>query len=40
LKFSDLVELISKKPIPPHVRQLVTEIMVSDEEDEDVEVIL
>lgn len=38
LKFSDLVELVSKKPILPHVRHLVTEIMVSDEEGEDVEV--
>ncbi|KAL9712523.1 E1 ubiquitin-activating protein [Leucoagaricus gongylophorus] len=38
LKFSDLVELVSKRPILPHVRHLVTEIMVSDEEGEDVEV--
>jgi len=38
LKFSNLVELVSKKPIPPHVKQLVTEIMVTDEEGEDVEV--
>ncbi|KAF5363942.1 hypothetical protein D9756_000809 [Leucocoprinus leucothites] len=38
LRFSDLVELVSKKPIPPHVKQLVTEIMVSDEDGEDVEV--
>ncbi|KAJ3572643.1 hypothetical protein NP233_g2953 [Leucocoprinus birnbaumii] len=38
LQFSKLVELVSKKPIPPHVKQLVTEIMVCDEEGEDVEV--
>ncbi|XP_006459927.1 hypothetical protein AGABI2DRAFT_191711 [Agaricus bisporus var. bisporus H97] len=38
LKFSNLVELVSKKPIPPHVKQLVTEVMVSDEDGEDVEV--
>ncbi|KAF9452196.1 ubiquitin activating enzyme [Macrolepiota fuliginosa MF-IS2] len=38
LKFSDLVELVSKKPIPPHAKQLVTEIMVTDEDGEDVEV--
>ncbi|KIY73793.1 ubiquitin activating enzyme [Cylindrobasidium torrendii FP15055 ss-10] len=38
LKFSKLVETVSKKPVPPHVKHLVTEIMVTDEEDEDVEV--
>lgn len=38
MKFSKLVETVSKKPIPPHVKQLVVEIMVTDEEDEDVEV--
>lgn len=38
LRFSNLVELVSKKPIPPHAKQLVTEVMVTDEEGEDVEV--
>lgn len=38
MKFSKLVEFVSKKPIPPHVKQLVVEVMVSDEEGEDVEV--
>ncbi|KAJ7068023.1 ubiquitin activating enzyme [Mycena amicta] len=38
LKFSKLVETVSKKPIPPHVKHLITEVMVSDENDEDVEV--
>jgi len=38
MKFSKLVEHVSKKPIPPHVRHLVVEIMVSDEMGEDVEV--
>jgi hypothetical protein len=37
LKFNNLVELVSKKPIPPHVKQLITEIMANDEEGEDVE---
>ncbi|KAG6838007.1 hypothetical protein H0H93_008401 [Arthromyces matolae] len=37
MKFSKLVEHVSRKPIPPHVKQLVVEIMVSDEEGEDVE---
>jgi ubiquitin-activating enzyme E1 len=38
MKFSKLVELISKKPIPSHTKHLIAEIMVSDEEGEDVEV--
>lgn len=40
LKFSKLVELVSKKPIPPHVKHLIVEVMVTDEEGEDVEVRL
>ncbi|KAJ7638566.1 hypothetical protein FB45DRAFT_988580 [Roridomyces roridus] len=38
MKFSKLVEFVSKKAIPPHSKQLVVEVMVSDEDDEDVEV--
>ncbi|KAJ7667732.1 ubiquitin activating enzyme [Mycena polygramma] len=38
MKFSKLVEFVSKKAIPPHVKHLVVEVMVSDEEGEDVEV--
>ncbi|PPQ92377.1 hypothetical protein CVT25_008727 [Psilocybe cyanescens] len=38
MKFSHLVENVSKKPIPPHSKQLVVEVMVTDETDEDVEV--
>jgi len=38
MKFSKLVEHVSKKPIPPHVHHLVVEVMVSDETGEDVEV--
>ncbi|KAF8220368.1 ubiquitin activating enzyme [Tricholoma matsutake] len=38
MKFSKLVEHVSKKPIPPHVRHLVVEVMVSDDTGEDVEV--
>lgn len=38
MKFSALVEHVSKKPIPPHVSYLIVEVMVSDENDEDVEV--
>ena len=38
LKFSKLVETVSKKPIPPHVKHLIVEVMVMDEEGEDVEV--
>lgn len=40
MKFSKLVEFVSKKPIPPHVKHLVVEVMVSDEEGEDVEVFI
>jgi hypothetical protein len=38
MKFSKLVENVSKKPIPPHTKHLLTEVMVMDEEGEDVEV--
>ncbi|TBU32859.1 ubiquitin activating enzyme [Dichomitus squalens] len=38
MKFSKLVEHVSKKPIPPHTKHLIVEVMVSDEEGEDVEV--
>ena len=40
MRFSHLVEHVSKKPIPPHVKHLIVEVMVSDEEGEDVEVCL
>lgn len=38
MKFSQLVEHVSKKAIGPHVKHLIVEIMVTDEDDEDVEV--
>jgi ubiquitin-activating enzyme E1 len=38
MKFSHLVEHVSKKPIPPHAKYLIVEVMVADESDEDVEV--
>ncbi|EGO01702.1 hypothetical protein SERLA73DRAFT_103641 [Serpula lacrymans var. lacrymans S7.3] len=38
MKFSKLVEHVSKKAIPPHTKHLLVEVMVSDEEGEDVEV--
>lgn len=38
MKFSKLVEFVSKKPIPPHTKHLVVEVMVSDQDGEDVEV--
>lgn len=38
MKMSELVENVSKKPIPPHVKNLLVEVMVNDEDDEDVEV--
>ena len=38
MQFSKLVEHVSKKPLPPHTKTLVVEVMASDEEGEDVEV--
>ncbi|KAI0324963.1 ubiquitin activating enzyme [Cubamyces sp. BRFM 1775] len=38
MKFSKLVEHVSKKPLPSHAKHLIVEVMVSDEEGEDVEV--
>lgn len=38
MKFSQLVEHVSKKPIAPHIKHLIAEVMVTDENDEDVEV--
>jgi ubiquitin-activating enzyme E1 len=38
MKFSKLVEHINKKPIAPHVKHLIVEVMVTDEDGEDVEV--
>ncbi|WVO16344.1 hypothetical protein L204_104019 [Cryptococcus depauperatus] len=38
MRMSDLVEHVGKKPIPPHVKNLLVEVMVNDENDEDVEV--
>lgn len=38
MKMSELVENVSKKPIPPWTKNLLVEVMVNDENDEDVEV--
>jgi ubiquitin-activating enzyme E1 len=38
MKFSKLVEHVSRKPIPPHVKHLIVEVMVLDKDGEDVEV--
>jgi len=38
LKFSALVERVTKKPVPTHVTHFVVEVMASDEDGEDVEV--
>ena len=38
MKFSKLVEFVSKKPLPAHTKHLIVEVMVCDEEGEDVEV--
>ncbi|KAI0796755.1 ubiquitin activating enzyme [Abortiporus biennis] len=38
MRFSKLVEHVSKKPVAPHVRHFIVEVMVTDEEGEDVEV--
>ncbi|KAJ1929637.1 E1 ubiquitin-activating protein [Tieghemiomyces parasiticus] len=38
MKMSQLVETVSKKPIPSHVKAIVLEICANDRDDEDVEV--
>ncbi|WVQ99264.1 hypothetical protein IAU59_006396 [Kwoniella sp. CBS 9459] len=38
MKMSELVEHVSKKPIPPWTKNLLVEVMVDDEDGEDVEV--
>ncbi|ORX50072.1 ubiquitin-activating enzyme E1 [Piromyces finnis] len=38
MKISTLVETVSKKPIPDHIKSLVLELCVNDKNDEDVEV--
>jgi hypothetical protein len=40
MRMSELVESVSKKPIPPWTKNLLVEVMVNDEDDEDVEVRL
>lgn len=37
-RLSDLVETISKKPIPEHQKNVILEITAEDETEEDVEV--
>ncbi|KAI8850612.1 ubiquitin-activating emzyme E1 [Chytridium lagenaria] len=38
LKLSELIETVSRKPIPPHVSYIVVEVCVNDKDGEDVEV--
>jgi ubiquitin-activating enzyme E1 len=38
MRFSALVEHVTKKPVPTHVTHFVVEVMASDEKEEDVEV--
>jgi ubiquitin-activating enzyme E1 len=38
MKFSKLVEHVSKRPVSPHIKSFTVEVMVMDEEGEDVEV--
>ncbi|KAL4075784.1 hypothetical protein J3A83DRAFT_4356971 [Scleroderma citrinum] len=38
MKFSKLVEHVSKRPIPPHTKHLLVEVMLMDDDGEDVEV--
>jgi ubiquitin-activating enzyme E1 len=40
MRFSALVEHVTKKPIPSHVTHFVVEVMASDEDGEDVEVCI
>lgn len=38
MKFSKLVEHVSKRPVPAHTKHFIGEVMVMDEDGEDVEV--
>ncbi|CAD6890696.1 unnamed protein product [Tilletia laevis] len=38
MKMSELIETVSKKPIPPHARYVIVELMADGEDGEDVEV--
>lgn len=38
MRFTQLTETVSKRPIPPHTTYLIAEAMVCDEEGEDVDV--
>ncbi len=38
MRFRELIENVSKKSIPSHQKRVIVEVMVSDENDEDVEV--
>jgi hypothetical protein len=38
MKMSEVVEHVSKKPVPPHARNILVEVMCNDTEGEDVEV--
>lgn len=38
MKFTRLIEHVSKKQVPAHVTFFIVEVMASDEEGEDVEV--
>lgn len=38
LRISTIIEAVSKKPVPPHVKAVVLEVCVNDAEGEDVEV--
>ena len=38
MKFSALVEHVTKKPVPAHVTHFLVEVMASDQDGEDVEV--
>jgi len=40
MKFSALVEHVTKKPVAAHVTHFVVEVMASDEDGEDVEVCI
>lgn len=40
MKFSSLVEHVTKKPIPAHVTHFVVEVMATDVDGEDVEVYI
>ncbi len=38
MKITEVIEQVTKKPLPPHAKELIVEVLVEDENEEDVDV--